>query len=161
MLQEGWRWCRKCQGMVYALSGDYGPCPAGEKHDPTHSGNYFLEMDNPQAPGQHGWRWCSQCQGLCFGQGGVCPGATFRHRAHDTSASSDYAVPHRVGGDPQVDGHQQGWRWCSWCQGLYFGSGGAVCPTGGNHSTQVSGHYAVRHVEQGLITTRPFPRLPQ
>ncbi|KUR77825.1 hypothetical protein AQZ50_08575 [Novosphingobium sp. Fuku2-ISO-50] len=41
---------------------------------------------------------------------------------------------------------QQGWRWCSKCQGMFYAaSSGAmhmgVCPAGGNHIQTGSGHY--------------------
>jgi hypothetical protein len=40
---------------------------------------------------------------------------------------------------------QEGWRWCSKCQGLHFGAAGALgpCPAGGQHTTAGSGKYAV------------------
>ncbi len=39
--QNGWRWCRKCQGLFYAPNGN-GRCPAGGGHNASGSGNYAL-----------------------------------------------------------------------------------------------------------------------
>src|SRR5690349_5848226 len=39
--QEGWRWCSKCQVLFYAPLGG-GSCPAGDKHDATTSGQYWM-----------------------------------------------------------------------------------------------------------------------
>src|SRR5262249_8033669 len=47
-------------------------------------------------------------------------------------------------GDPllsdNVQTRQDGWRWCSKCQGLFFGDKpGSVCPVSGEHTRQGSG----------------------
>jgi hypothetical protein len=64
--QNGWRWCRKCQGIAYATS-PAGRCAAGNRHDHRDSFNYLMSTwygasDNPQS----GWVWCSNCQGLHY-----------------------------------------------------------------------------------------------
>ena len=43
-------------------------------------------------------------------------------------------------------GTQRGWRWCSKCQGLWFGGNpGSKCPGGGVHSKTGSGNYSLVH----------------
>jgi len=54
---------------------------------------------------------------------------------------------------------QEGWRWCSKCQGMFYGLQSAgnlgVCPAGGQHNPSTSGHYYERvegnipNVQQG------------
>jgi outer membrane protein OmpA-like peptidoglycan-associated protein len=70
------------------------------------------------------------------------------HRnSHDGSQSGNYFL-HRS--DVDSSG-QSGWRWCSRCQGLFFAGGGSlgVCPTGGAHSLQGSGDYALISEQSG------------
>lgn len=39
---------------------------------------------------------------------------------------------------------QAGWRWCSWCQGLFFrGDAAGVCPAGGGHDDSRSWNYVL------------------
>lgn len=48
--QRGWRWCKKCQGLFYALSGSPSKCPAppttaaGDQHDGSGSAPYIVPM---------------------------------------------------------------------------------------------------------------------
>lgn len=43
-------------------------------------------------------------------------------------------------------GTQRSWRWCSKCQGLWFGGNPAKpCPAGGNHIKTGSGNYSLVH----------------
>jgi hypothetical protein len=42
--EEGWRWCKKCQGLYYASNKDIGQCPAGGAHDFSGSGHYVLRV---------------------------------------------------------------------------------------------------------------------
>src|SRR5437879_3945417 len=46
-MQSGWRWCQKCQGLVFAGNPSPGPCPAGGQHDGGQSGAYAVQFDNP------------------------------------------------------------------------------------------------------------------
>jgi hypothetical protein len=99
--QSNWRWCRKCQGLMYAgtIPGipHFGRCPAGGRHDPAGSGDYILAHDMPNAPGQPDWRWCNKCQGLFFT--GHIPGVPDSGRcpaggSHDPTGSGAYTLPH-------------------------------------------------------------------
>ncbi len=93
---------------------------------------------NPGEPaGRQGdWRWCNKCQGLYYGFGVAtshCPsGGT--HAPAEQTGSFDYQLPHGAiaGANEQPD-----WRWCSKCQGLYYGPGVAAshCPTSGTHAS--------------------------
>jgi hypothetical protein len=43
--QDNWRFCRKCYSLFYyGYPGD-GVCPAGDAHDASGSGNYYLVID--------------------------------------------------------------------------------------------------------------------
>ena len=45
---------------------------------------------------------------------------------------------------------QSGWRWCSRCQGLFFGTNpGSTCPEGGEHTSTGSGNYVLLNNAQG------------
>lgn len=145
--QRNWRYCKKCQGLHYINDSDapvFGQCPEGGVHsqDNNRDGGYLVVNNNPAAPGQHGWRWCHKCQGLFHGPGQAqsrCPvGGT-----HEQSggASGDYSLVLNVAASPG----QHDWRWCSKCQGLFFGPsvGDSDCPAGLKHDGSTSGDYAV------------------
>jgi hypothetical protein len=90
--QQGWRWCKKCEGLWFADGGDdrKGKCPAGDNHDSTDSGKYVLTHNNDDAPGQKGWRWCKKCEGLWFADGGEdrkgkCPARGEHHQRESGS----------------------------------------------------------------------------
>ncbi len=93
---------------------------------------------------QRGWRWCSKCQGLWFGPNQAasnCP----EGGQHSSSGSGNYSLLSQA--SPVPANHQAGWRWCSKCQGLWFGPNQAAsnCPEGGQHSLTGSGNYALGH----------------
>ena len=91
---------------------------------------------------QRNWRWCSRCQGLWFGPSqaqSTCP----EGGNHSQTGSGNYSLVHQA--SPTPPNHQANWRWCSKCQGLWFGPNQAqsTCPEGGNHSQTGSGNYAL------------------
>jgi len=125
ILQEDWRWCKKCQGLFFG--GNPGSkCPTdGKTHSKTGSANYVLARDSPNAPGwpfQSHWHWCKKCQGLFYMvTGSKCPADG---KAHSKSSAS-YAL---VYNKPNFPG-QHDWRRCYKCQGLFFGGNpGSKCP---------------------------------
>jgi hypothetical protein len=155
-MQEGWRWCNKCQGLFFAPNDaniSNSRCPAGGTHAPlaeSGSGSYSLPHNAPEdASRQSQWRWCGKCQGLFWGpqsETSVCPaGGTHTHPA--ISGSGNYSLPHNVPEDPS---RQSQWRWCDKCQGLFhgLGAGVSVCPAGGTHThpeQSQSGNYGLPH----------------
>ncbi|MEQ1546062.1 hypothetical protein [Methyloglobulus sp.] len=155
-MQEGWRYCNKCQGLFFApedANVSNSRCPSGGTHAPltqSGSGNYSLFHNATADPSrQDQWRWCNKCQGLFFGpqsEASVCPaGGTHTHPA--ISRSGNYGLPHNVREDSS---RQDQWRWCNKCQGLFFGpqSEVSVCPAGGTHTHPAisrSGNYGLPH----------------
>jgi hypothetical protein len=138
MLQNDWRWCRKCQGLFFGGHPTAGSCPAGGSHDKSQSGNYHLLQNDPTYPCQDNWRWCRKCEGLFFAgsaTSGVCPAGA----DHDPSASGNYML---IQNFPDFPG-QNNWRWCHKCQGLFFAGNNSpgACPAGGGHDSQDSGDY--------------------
>ena len=148
-VQEGWRWCHKCEGMFYGLAsagaGGMGVCPAGGTHDATGSGHYYERAGTDIAGVQQGgWSWCNKCMIFFYsrasaGAGGMghCPAGG----AHSNALSTAYAAV--LGED--ATGQQGGWRWCRKCMGMFYARASAglgVCPTGGAHDPSASGHYA-------------------
>jgi hypothetical protein len=137
--QESWRWCNKCQGLMFVANPSLGPCAAGAQHDPDGSGTYVLVQDDPGISGQREWKWCNKCQGLAFAgnpSAGACPAGG----QHDHTGSGNYSLVKDSPGTGQPN-----WRWCNKCQGLAFAgnpSAGA-CPAGGEHNHAGSGNYNV------------------
>ena len=146
--QEGWRWCKKCEGLWFADGGAdrQGKCPAGDDHDASDSGKYSLAHNDDDAKGQAGWRWCKKCEGLWFADGGADrKGKCVVDGGHDATASGKYTLIHN---DEDAAG-QQDWRWCKKCEGLWFAGGGpdrqGKCPAGDSHDDTDSGKYTVAH----------------
>ncbi|WP_174297413.1 hypothetical protein [Sphingomonas bacterium] len=165
-MQDGWRWCSKCQGMHFAGGVTPGVCPAGGAHNHD-SWNYAFAVNDPSANGQGGWGWCKKCQGMGFEQRlstaspqppirrqdgkswslfqGACPAGG----GHDMSDSGSYVISTA---DPNARG-QQNWSWCQKCNILHYTGGLAAgttdsssagpCPGGGSHTSQGSGNYVV------------------
>jgi len=145
-VQEGWRWCSKCQGMFYALAsasqGGMGVCPAGGAHVMTGSGHYYERVAGTIAGVQQGgWSWCAKCMGFFYSLASSGMGACPAGARHINAGSPAYAAV--LGGNGT--GQQGGWRWCSKCMGMFYSlSSGTqgVCPAGGAHSSAGSGQYA-------------------
>jgi M6 family metalloprotease-like protein len=155
--QPKWRWCRKCQGLVYGGSQVPGPCAEGGTHVTTGSSPYQLVFQS-DGPGQHNWRWCSKCQGLFFGGGesvSACPAGG----RHVNTGSYDYSL---VIDSPDNAG-QTGWRWCRKCQSLFYGpnQSGSNCSADGSvHDGSASGLYNVVTTASGVgVFTEGAPDL--
>ena len=147
--QAQWRLCSQCQGLFYQL-GAPSVCPAGGPH--VNIGGYNYELvywsenasDAPQSA-QLGWRSCSQCQGLFYGESpeSRCPAGG----SHVNSGSFNYAIDRGGDGTPPPAGAQPYWRWCSKCQGMFYGkSNGGACPASGPHAFGRSYNYFLFHV---------------
>ena len=112
---------------------------ASYNYELRHYGHGTGEFPNVQ----QGWTWCSKCQGLFYGSnvGSSCPaGGT-----HVNTGSFNYALDFGGDGTAPPQGAQPGWRWCSKCQGLFYGGLGSarmgVCPAGGTHVNTASYNY--------------------
>jgi hypothetical protein len=116
--QNGWRWCRKCQGMFWGSPNSV--CPADSLvHDDSQSGHYAaVEGDRGGSRIYQGdWRWCQKCHVMFFSGNrsqGNCPADS---RSHDGSQSGHYVAAWGDGNQY----FQGGWRWCRKCQGMFFG----------------------------------------
>lgn len=146
-VQEGWRWCNKCQGMFYGLAsasqGGLGVCPAGGTHATAGSGYYYQRVGTDIANVQQGgWSCCPKCMGFFYSRASVGAGGMGRcpaGAAHIKAGSPAYAAV--VGGN--ATGQQGGWRWCNKCMGMFYSqSTTSACPAGGTHITTGSGQYA-------------------
>jgi hypothetical protein len=142
--QNGWRWCRQCQGLWFAGNPTAGVCPATGTagHSFLLSSDYTLTRGSDSLfSGQDGWYWCNRCAGLWYAlnrTGGACPAGA---GGHSITGSDSYAL------DVNSGGGQGNWRWCFECQGLWFAGNRTrgVCPvlgTGG-HGIAGSGIYSL------------------
>jgi len=138
--QEGWRWCRNCQGMWFGLDSAVSCCPAGGHHSQEGSGMYKLLMNYGESSGQSRWRWCRKCQGLFYGGDRMSAGSCPAGGEHDGTASADYSMIYGTTGN--AGWTQDNWCWCYKCQGMHYGVGG-VCPTGGAHDPSQSASYVM------------------
>ncbi|MBO3750515.1 hypothetical protein J5X84_30945 [Streptosporangiaceae bacterium NEAU-GS5] len=105
----------------------------------------------PASASQSGWLWCNQCQSLWW------PGNGFQVRCpkgpgwlHNSTGSGRYVV----NDERSNDGGQSGWRWCAYCQALWFAGNGdrGYCTINGagGHTSAGSRNY---RVVQGLTTS--------
>lgn len=135
--EAGWRWCPKCQGLHFIgeyLDPVYGTCPDGGTH--TDAGRdersfFNLQVNDPQAPGQHGWERCTLCQGLFLGTSGSrCPAGGGGQ--HQGAPGFTYSVP--------TSPLTYSWLWCSKCHSLFLAAeeANSHCPAGGTHSGNLS-----------------------
>lgn len=134
--QNGWTFCFKCQGLFFADTFAKSVCPKDKQpHDGSQSGRYSVEASDSTVPGQGHWKGCSRCQGLYFG-GDNSPTFCPAHNpsvpndppGHSDVGSGDYTLNYYQLSGSRAAG-QPGWRWCSQCQGLFFGAGGlGSCP---------------------------------
>ena len=129
--QGGWQWCSHCQSLVQEQSG-VGVCPAGGRHDTSHSGQYAVAImgaSDPQAPL---WLWCVKCRALHLSNpdGGRCPTGG----QHDGTRSLHYRLL------PAGPTSQSEWTSCSRCRSVFYNGLGA-CPAGQRHETSASADY--------------------
>lgn len=137
-VQEGWRYCGKCQGMFYGLAsasqGGLGICPARGTHAMGAGSGFYYERVGVSVAGvqQGGWSWCAKCMGFFNSMAGAGMGACPAGATHINAGSPAYAAV--LGGDST--GQQGGWRWCGKCMGMFFSLSATqgVCPAGGTHS---------------------------
>jgi hypothetical protein len=137
-LQEGWRWCKRCQVLAHSALGN-GICWDGEGHDFTESGHYSVHFAELPPEAQEGWRWCKRCQDLAYS--GFGNGVCWDGEPHSFDESGSYGVHLDA---PAADSRQDGWRWCERCQVLAHSAlGNGICWDGEAHSFNGSGNYSV------------------
>ena len=97
--QGGWKWCNKCQGLIFGGSASVGRCAAGGEHRLSESGNYVLRHSTgnlrARSTEQEGWKWCNKCQGLIFG-GSASVGRCAVGGEHSLSESGNYVLTHQA-----------------------------------------------------------------
>ena len=137
--QGDWAWCRKCSGLFWSSNGlNTGVCPAGGAHDLSGSSEYWVPHDGPEEGNpasdpygvQQHWSWCKNCDVLFWGpgdSGSYCPNPPAGKHNHVAGSSTVYDM--MFGGPFQGDlFYQDGWAWCSACQGLFWSGFGGKCP---------------------------------
>jgi hypothetical protein len=108
-----------------------GAPSAGGDHGGAKSYDYGVYYDGEGTGYQQGWAYCSWCSGLFYSNGQVRAGACPHFNGlegHEDINSDDYIVPYSS--TPYTNA-QQGWRWCSQCQGMWYANKnprGGVCP---------------------------------
>ncbi len=63
------------------------------------------------------WWWCSKCSGFFYSSGGSPAGICPAGYAHNPYNSWMYETVYDHFSEASV---QEGWRWCNWCQGLFW-----------------------------------------
>jgi hypothetical protein len=142
--QEGWRRCRKCHVLFFALDETLrlGVCADGGSHVPSRP--FYLMRRGRERAGvqQGGWSWCMRCTSLYARHGaglGVCPAGDERNPGHDNYSGAYVAVFE----DEADKNRQGGWRWCSKCFAMFDAEdGNGECPDGGEHDGSISLRYA-------------------
>jgi hypothetical protein len=95
-------------------------------------------------PGETDWRWCSRCQGLFYNGGSDIGRCAATKGPHSTTGSTKVYRLARIG-DSMVG--EKGWKWCSVCQGLFYGGDATagVCLGGGGHDRSDSTEYVLAY----------------
>ncbi len=111
---NGWRWCKECQGLFFGANAAASNCPAGGTHV-VGSSRYSLVRNAATTPPNHqsGWRRCGKCQTLFLALNigsSNCP----ESGQHSTTGSPSYLLSRNAGAG------QTQWRRCTKCEGLYF-----------------------------------------
>lgn len=116
----------------------------------------FGQVDDFTAQNQ--WWWCKNCSGLFYSASGAADGACPFNGQHEPGPWM-YETPTLTEQDVATEQYQaqQGWRWCNWCQGLFWGKGQASshCPgnltsfapyiTGPHNASDASDTYILPH----------------
>ena len=110
--QPNWRYCWKCEGLVFAGGSSVGKCPGGawyRGYDHDHGSDEYFLQHLPiggvlPAETTDQWRYCRKCQVLAFN--GTLPGASTKSLGtckeggiHDHSTSGNYEIKQYIGAD--------------------------------------------------------------
>jgi hypothetical protein len=142
-LEQGWRWCSKCQ-TLYLEGATPSACPAGMRHDGSSSASYQIPLKSSTFTGEQGWRRCSKCQQLfrdTQGMSNVC----LKGNGHTSTGAS---LQLSESAPPNVTS-QAGWRQCTKCGSLHITGADNVsqCPLVGSHDGTGSPDYHLPHEE--------------
>ena len=126
LVQEGWRFCEKCQSLFFDGFPAKGVCAAGGAH--AAQGFNFVLPHTAGHRGQPDWRFCGKCQSLFF-DGYPAKGVCAAGGTH-VPQGFNFVLPHDVGSAGQA-----AWRFCQRCQTLFFDGYPAkgVCAAGDTH----------------------------
>ena len=153
LIQQPWRWCKKCQGLSWWEGLPASKCPAGGLHVQSSSLPYYMYYSWDEGPSywwQDQWRWCRRCQELSYNGGvlGWCPAGG----RHDHAGSYNYFMSHD---NPYLYvPRQNGWRFCEKCMGLFYGPGqdASWCPQADRHRASASSFdYQLRYDPHGVV----------
>lgn len=130
--QADWRWCSKCQALVFGGNAAHGVCPADHTPHNLDGSNYILTYDMPHTyyGAEADWHWCDKCYCLWRGPStAVCAAGG----QHSQTNSTNYSV---VLASPASWQKAQGqWKLCGRCWVLaYSGNGQGSCAAGGGHN---------------------------
>lgn len=134
-IQEGWRWCNRCQALFHEAKDSL--CPLGGRHDLEASAKYQLPLAAFNAPGETDWTRCKKCDGV-YRNGApenVCPNG-------GDHEDSGVGMKMLVSAPPNVAGQSE-WKRCRHCGLLFFGSNesNSRCPLTRPHDGAGSADY--------------------
>jgi hypothetical protein len=158
-----WAWCHDCNALFFYPNRSNSICPLHYQgaggwvpHTISTSFNYGLNYDdtvhetNPQST----WNWCGVCQGLFYSPNinqSYCPRGGTHTSGNGSVQSYNYALYHD---NPNLNGGQGGWYWCSKCQGLWYGGSSrqnAICPKdAGEHNGKTSDQYYLFYYSKSI-----------
>ena len=142
-VQYGWRYCANCHSLYWGNNGGY--CAWAESKQQGNSlGSYTHIRDSggtvygapttdPGGSNQSPWRYCRVCSCLNWGPevaASHCTGnanyITGEYGPHTNDTSGTYHMPYGT-----WSGLQNGWRFCTFCKGLFWGNAinNTACPT--------------------------------
>jgi hypothetical protein len=137
--QGQWNWCTLCSGLFWCPSAlPTGVCPGNGsgKHTPGATEYWMLHgganWNNPTTDPngvQAGWRWCSNCDVQFWGPGAshsACP-VGFPNSHHVLGSGTIYDMMFGTAWPADLF-PQDGFAWCSACQGLFWSGKGGKCP---------------------------------
>jgi hypothetical protein len=125
-----WRFCEKCKCLFDARGIEKSDCAVGGRHEHNPASfNFRLPHSTPGISHQGAWRSCLRCTGIFFdgfpGKG-VCPAHVVPFHESDGS----FILSHGL--QPEDATHQDKWRFCMDCYGLFFEPTNASgCPANG------------------------------
>ena len=96
--------------------------------------------------GQTGWKSCTKCSGMFYTGFNLDPLPTAQSYCPQGGAHSAAPAFYCIEMNNPSPTGQVEWRWCSKCQGLFYGLNQAAsrCPAGGAHDGSSSANYSVR-----------------